>query len=71
MGRVVHELSDTILLTEDDNYSEDQFQIMNEVAQGIKRKEGEKFWIIFHREDAIRTALLMAKKGDIVLIAGK
>ena len=71
MGRIAHELSDVILLTEDDNYGEEQFQIMNEVAGGIPRKEGEDFWIIFHREDAIRTALLMAKKGDIILLAGK
>ncbi len=71
MGAVVHELSDSIILTEDDNYTEDQFRIMNEVSRGIKRKEGEDFWIIFHREDAIRTALLMMEEGDIVLLAGK
>jgi UDP-N-acetylmuramyl tripeptide synthase len=71
MGRVVHELSDVILLTEDDNYNEDQFQIMTEVSVGVKRREGEDFWIIFHREDAIRTALLAAEPGDIVLLAGK
>ena len=71
MGRVAHELSDMILLTEDDNYTEDQFRIMTEVSTGIKRKEGEDFWIIFHREDAIRTALLAAERGDIILLAGK
>ena len=62
MGNVVHRLSDVVILTEDDNYSEDQFQIMNEVSKGIKRKEAEDFWIIFNREDAIRTALIGAKK---------
>lgn len=71
MGAVVHELSDVILLTEDDNYSEDQFRIMSEVSKGIPRKEGEDFWIIFHREDAIRTALLSARENDIILLAGK
>ena len=60
MGAVVHANSDIILLTEDDNYTEDQFRIMTEVSKGISRKEGEDFWIIFHREDAIRTALLLA-----------
>ncbi len=39
MGAIVHKLSDVVILTEDDNYSEDQFQIMNEVSKGIKRKE--------------------------------
>lgn len=71
MGAVVHKLSDIVLLTEDDNYSEDQFRIMSEVSKGIPRKEGDNFWIIFHREDAIRTALLMAQKDDIILLAGK
>ncbi len=33
MGAVVHALSDIILLTEDDNYSEDQFQIMSQVSK--------------------------------------
>jgi UDP-N-acetylmuramoyl-L-alanyl-D-glutamate--2,6-diaminopimelate ligase len=71
MGAVVHKYSDVILLTEDDNYYEDQFRIMTEVSRGIPRKEGSDFWIIFHREDAIRTALLMAKPNDIILLAGK
>jgi len=71
MGAMVHKLSDVIILTEDDNYTEDQFRIMNEVSKGIKRKEGEDFWIIFNREDAIRTALILAQKDDVVLLAGK
>jgi UDP-N-acetylmuramyl-tripeptide synthetase len=71
MGAVVDELADLVILTEDDNYTEDQFSIMNQVSQGIKRREGENFWIIFHREDAIRTALLSANEGDIILLAGK
>lgn len=71
MGAIVHKFSDIILLTEDDNYGEDQFRIMTEVSKGIPRKEGTDFWIIFHREDAIRTALLMARPDDIILLAGK
>jgi UDP-N-acetylmuramoyl-L-alanyl-D-glutamate--2,6-diaminopimelate ligase len=71
MGAVVHKYSDVIFLTEDDNYSEDQFRIMTEVSRGIPRKEGKDFWIVFHREDAIRAALLMAQKHDIILLAGK
>lgn len=33
MGAMVHSLSDVILLTEDDNYTEDQFRIMSEVSK--------------------------------------
>ncbi len=71
MGRAVDKLSDVIILTQDDDYTEDPFRIIKEVSVGIKRKEGEGFWVVFSREDAIRTALLMAEQGDVVLIAGK
>ena len=71
MGRVADTLSDVVILTEDDNYTENSLKIIRDVSMGIRRKEGENFWIIPSREDAIRTALVMAKKNDVVLIAGK
>ena len=71
MGRIADSLSDAVILTEDDNYTEDGLRIIRNVSMGIKRKEGEGFWIIPSREDAIRTALIMAEQDDIVLIAGK
>ncbi|MDD5213431.1 MAG: UDP-N-acetylmuramoyl-L-alanyl-D-glutamate--2,6-diaminopimelate ligase [Candidatus Gracilibacteria bacterium] len=71
MGKVVSELSDVVILTQDDDYSEKTEDIINDVRPGIDRKEGEDFWIITDRENAIRTALVMAEAGDIVLVAGK
>lgn len=71
MGKVVDRYADCIILTEDDNYTEDPLQIISEVAAGIPRKEWEDFWVIFHRYDAIRTALTRAQPGDIILLAGK
>ena len=71
MGRIVHLLSDVIILTDDDTYSEDSLGIIRDVTRGIERREGETFWIIPDREDAIRTALLMLKSGDTLLAAGK
>lgn len=71
MGKVVDTLSDVIILTEDDNYTENGLGIIRDVSMGIKRKEGEGFWIIPSREDAIRTALVIAEPDDIVIIAGK
>ena len=71
MGRVVDILSDVVILTDDDTYTEDSLQIIREVSEGIKRREEENFWIIPSREDAIRTACIMLKKGDILLVAGK
>jgi UDP-N-acetylmuramoyl-L-alanyl-D-glutamate--2,6-diaminopimelate ligase len=71
MGRVVDILSDVVILTDDDTYTEDSLQIIREVSEGIKRREGENFWIIPSREDAIRTALIMLQEGDILIVAGK
>lgn len=71
MGRVVDNLSDVVILTEDDNYTENGLKIIKEVSMGIKRKEGNNFWIIPSRMDAIRTALVMAEKEDVIIIAGK
>ncbi len=71
MWRVADSLADIIILTDDDTYSEDSLAIIRDVSVGIKRKEWENFWVIPSREDAIRTALTLARPGDLVLVAGK
>ncbi len=71
MWKVVSEMSDVVILTQDDDYSEKTEDIINDVRPGIDRKEWEDFWIIPDRENAIRTALVMAETWDIVLVAGK
>lgn len=62
MGRIVDILSDVVILTDDDTYTEDSLSIIRDVSVGIPRREGKNFWIIPDREDAIRTALLMLQK---------
>ncbi len=71
MGRIVSDLSDVVILTQDDDYSEKTEQIIKDVLNGIDRKEWENFWIIPDRKEAIRTALISAWENDIVLIAWK
>lgn len=71
MWWVVTRLSDYVILTQDDDYTEKTQDIMKDVLVGIERKEWEDFWIIPDREVAIRTALLQAQKDDVILIAGK
>jgi len=71
MWRVVSEKSDYVILTQDDDYSEDTTAIIKDVLPWIERAEWEDFWIIPDREEAIRTALVTAEKWDIVLIAWK
>ncbi|EKE28922.1 MAG: hypothetical protein ACD_2C00264G0007 [uncultured bacterium (gcode 4)] len=71
MWKVVNDLSDLIVLTDDDTYTENSLAIINDVARWIKRKEGEDFWIIPDREDAIRTAIIMSQPDDVILLAWK
>ncbi len=71
MGQVVSEYSDIVILTEDDNYSENIHDIMKDILPWIERKEWEDFWMIPERKEAIRTALLWAREWDVVLLAGK
>jgi len=71
MGAIADEFADYIILTNDDPYEEDEMGIIEMVAEGIKRKEGDRFWKIPHRYEAIRLALTLAKKGDTVVITGK
>ena len=71
MWRIADALADIIILTDDDTYTEDSLGIIRDVTEGIKRREGQNFWIVPDREDAIRTALLMLQPGDVFLAAGK
>ncbi|NDK09576.1 UDP-N-acetylmuramoyl-L-alanyl-D-glutamate--2,6-diaminopimelate ligase [Candidatus Gracilibacteria bacterium] len=71
MGQVVSKLSDVVIVTQDDDYTENPHKIIKDILPGIDRKQGEDFWIIVDRREAIRTALVTAKPGDIILIAGK
>lgn len=71
MGSVISKLSDIVILTQDDDYTEKTENIIKDILPGVDRKQWEDFWIIVDREEAIRTALITAQKWDIVLIAGK
>ena len=54
-----------------DPYTEDEWEIIEGVSEGINRREGEKFWKLPDRYEAIRLALNLAKDEDSVVIAGK
>ena len=71
MGAIAHKYADYVILTNDDPYSDDELKIIEDIAVGVSRKEGDKFWKIVDREQAIRFALMLAKKGDSVVISGK
>lgn len=71
MWQVVSRLSDVVIVTQDDDYTENTGEIIKDILPGIDRKQWEDFWIISDRKEAIRTALVMARKDDIILLAGK
>jgi UDP-N-acetylmuramoyl-L-alanyl-D-glutamate--2,6-diaminopimelate ligase len=70
-GQILDELADEIILTTDDPYKDDPKKIARIVRQQIHRKEGDRFFEIEDRYEAIRYALLTAEKKDTVLIAGR
>lgn len=71
MGEIAENFADYIILTNDDPYEEDEWQIIEQIAEGVKREEGNGLWKIPHRYEAIRLALTLATGGDTVIIAGK
>lgn len=68
MGRVATELSDYCIITSDNPRSEEPLSIIDEIKKGIASNNYE---IHVDRYEAIRRALEIAKKDDIVLLAGK
>lgn len=72
MGEIVSASADFVIVTNEDPYHEDPQQIIDEVASGVKNKiEGQNFWKIFDRREAIAKALSLAKQDDIVIVTGK
>jgi len=71
MWEVVSRLSDFVILTQDDDYTEKTEEIIKDVIPGIERKEWNWFWVIPDRKEAIRTALVTAKENDVIVITGK
>lgn len=71
MGKIADENADFIIVTDDDPYEEDEWEIIDQIAAGISREEGDRFWRIPDRREAIRLALTMAQEGDTVVLAGK
>jgi murE/murF fusion protein len=69
MARVALKLSDLAYVTSDNPRTEDPAQIIRDVLSETSWEE--PYWIISDRRQAIRTAIMNAQPGDIVLLAGK
>ena len=69
MGKTAAKYCEKIILTNEDPYDEDPFQIINEIEQEIHGIE--YVYKILDRRKAIRKALELAKESDVVIITGK
>jgi len=70
MGRIAASLADRVVVTSDNPRSEDPRKIIEEIVAGVSGA-GSGFVIESDRRAAIQAALAGARRGDIVLIAGK
>jgi UDP-N-acetylmuramoyl-L-alanyl-D-glutamate--2,6-diaminopimelate ligase len=63
--------SDKVIITSDNPRFEEPQDIINDMLEGLDNKQMKKVISIVDRREAIRTACMMAEKGDVILIAGK
>lgn len=72
MAEAVDKYCDIVIITDDDPYSDDRWEIIEQVASGIAEKTLDKdLFKILGRREAMEKALEFANPNDIVLIAGK
>ena len=63
--------SDRVIITSDNPRFEEPQDIINDMLAGLTPQQMKKVVSIVDRKEAIRTASMMAQKGDVILIAGK
>ena len=63
--------SDRVIITSDNPRNEDPQQIIDDMMAGLSPQQKKKVLTIVDRREAIRTACMLAQKGDVVLVAGK
>ncbi len=63
--------SDSVIITSDNPRFEEPQDIINDMLAGLTPQQMKKVVSIVDRKEAIRTACMMARKGDVILIAGK
>lgn len=72
MGKAAAQYSDFTIITSDNPRTEDPQKIIEDILPGVKEIcDSERYRVIVDRKEAIKEAIKMAKKDDIILIAGK
>lgn len=71
MAQEAANLSDKVIITSDNPRFEEPEDIIADMMAGLDDKQKEKVICITDRKEAIRTACMLAQKGDVILVAGK
>ena len=71
MAQIAAKFSDKVILTSDNPRTEDPLQILRDMEAGVSKSNYKKTLTVADRREAIKTACSVAKKADIILIAGK
>src|SRR5690606_23999949 len=71
MGSTAATKSKTAMCTSDNPRSEDTEAILKDMQENLTEAEKPKVMVISERKSAIQTAIRLAQKGDVVLVAGK
>lgn len=71
MAKIACEKSDKVILTSDNPRSEDPEKIIADMQKGVEGNVIRKVMSLVNRREAIKVACMMARTGDIILIAGK
>ena len=70
MGEISGRIADFTIITSDNPRTEDPQKIVDQIEEGIKKTKG-KYTVVVDRIEAIKEAIKMADKKDIILLAGK
>ena len=70
MGEISGRIADFTIITSDNPRTEDPQKIVDQIEEGIKKTKG-KYIVVVDRVEAIKTAIKMADKKDIIVLAGK
>ena len=71
MAKEAAKLSDQVILTSDNPRFEEPEEIIQDMLAGLSKADMERTLCITDRTQAIKTATMLAKKGDVILVAGK
>lgn len=71
MAKIAYQLSTQLIMTSDNPRDEEPHAILQDMAAGLSEEELRHTLIIEDRESAIKTACILARSGDVVLVAGK